>query len=92
MKDDPEGKPEGMASKIAKSGAKIAAKVSKLIIKNAPIDENAAKIAEGAIDAAENQAEAGRDATLSDRLKMAGGDAVGIVGDNVGNQYISVST
>lgn len=36
------------------------------------VDENTADIIEGVADAAENQAEAGRDATIADRLKMAG--------------------
>ena len=36
------------------------------------IDENIVSIVEGVADAVENQADAGRDATLADRLKMAG--------------------
>ena len=42
-------------------------------------------------DAAENQASADRDASITDRLKMAGGDTAGMVGDNVDNQYVGVS-
>ncbi len=43
------------------------------------------------VDAAENQASADRDASLADRLKMAGGDAAGMVADNVDNPYVAVS-
>ena len=39
---------------------------------NTGVDENVANVVEGAADAVENQANADRDATLSDRLKMAG--------------------
>lgn len=55
------------------------------------VDENTASIIEGAADAAENQASADRDASITDRLKMAGGDAAGMVGDNVDNEYVGVS-
>ena len=36
------------------------------------VDEDTANVIEGVADAAQNQAEADRDATLADRLKMAG--------------------
>ena len=36
------------------------------------VDENVVKVVEGAADAVENQVDAGRDATLAGRLKMAG--------------------
>lgn len=36
------------------------------------VDENVVNIVEGVADAVENQADASRDATLADRLKMAG--------------------
>ena len=36
------------------------------------VDEDTANIIEGVADAAQNQAEADRDATIADRLKMAG--------------------
>ena len=55
------------------------------------MDEDTANIVEGVADAVENQASADRDASLADRLKMAGGDTAGIVGDNVDNQYVAVS-
>ena len=88
---DPEGKPEKMASKLVKQGSKLATKVSKLVIKNSGLDDDTANALEGVTDAAENQAEAGRDASLTDRVKMATGDTAGIVGDNVDNPYVSVS-
>ncbi len=80
-----------MTYKMVKQGSKIATKVTKLVAKNAGVDEDTMDVVEGVADAAENQADAGRDATLADRVKMAGGDTVGIVGDNVDNQYVSVS-
>jgi len=55
------------------------------------VDEDTANIVEGVADAAENQASADRDASIADRLKMAGGDAAGMVADNVDNEYVSVS-
>ena len=79
-----------MTYKIVKQGAKIATKVTKLVAKNSGLDEDTVNVVEGVADAAENQAEAGRDATLADRVKMAAGDTTGIVGDNVDNQYVSV--
>ena len=36
------------------------------------VDEDTANIVEGVADAAQNQAEADRDATIADRLKTAG--------------------
>ena len=36
------------------------------------MDEDVVKLVEGIADAVENQVEAGRDATMTDRLKMAG--------------------
>ena len=69
----------------------MVSKVTKLVLRNAPVDPEVVDVAEGVAEAAENQADAGRDATLGDRLKMATGDAAGIVGDNVDNQYVSVS-
>lgn len=56
------------------------------------VDEDTANIIEGVADAAENQASADRDASLTDRLKMAGGDAAGMVADNVDNPYVTVSS
>ena len=38
----------------------------------AGVDEDVVNVVEGVTDAVENQADADRDATLSDRLKMAG--------------------
>ena len=43
-----------------------------VVITHAGVDEDAVNIVEGVADAVENQANADRDATLSDRLKMAG--------------------
>ena len=37
------------------------------------VDENTAQLVTSATDVVQNQAEADRDATFSDRLKMAGG-------------------
>ena len=39
------------------------------------VDEEVVNVVEGAADAVENQADAGRDATFTDRLKMAGTDS-----------------
>jgi len=64
--------------------------VTKLVVKNSGLDEDTVNVIEDVADAAENQADAGRDATLADRVKMAAGDTAGIVGDNVDNQYVSV--
>ena len=36
------------------------------------VDEDTANVISSVADAAENQAEAGRDASITDRLKMAG--------------------
>lgn len=55
------------------------------------MDEDTANAFEGVADAAENQASADRDASITDRLKMAGGDAAGMAGDNVDNEYVGVS-
>ncbi len=55
------------------------------------VDEDTANIIEGVADAAENQASADGDASLADRLKMAGGDTAGMVADNVDNPYVAVS-
>lgn len=38
----------------------------------AGVDEDVVNIVEGVADAVENQADASRDATIADRLKMAG--------------------
>ncbi len=38
------------------------------------VDDDTAQLVGGALDAVENQAEAGRDASMADRLKMAGRD------------------
>ena len=72
--------------------AKIAAKIAKLVSKNAPVDPEVAKNVESAADAVEKQADAKEGTSLADRAKMAGGDAAGMVGDNVDNQYVKVST
>ena len=69
--------------------AKIAAKIVKLVSKNAPVDPEVAKNVESAADAVEKQADAKEGTSLA---KMAGGDAAGMVGDNVDNQYVKVST
>ena len=61
------------------------------VVASGLVDEDTANIVEGVAGAVENQASADRDASLADRLKMAGGDTAGIVGDNVDNQYVSVS-
>ena len=90
-KKDPEGKPEKVVSKIAKQGTILATKVTKLVIKNSGLDEDTVDVLEGTADVVENQADAGRDATLTDRLKMATGDTAGIIADNVDNPYVSVS-
>ena len=55
------------------------------------VDQSTVDIVDSVADAAENQAEAGRDATVGDRLKMAAGDTAGAVADNVDNTYVSVS-
>lgn len=48
-------------------------KVTKLIVKESGlVDEDTAAIIEGVADGIENQADAGRDASITDRLKMAG--------------------
>ena len=72
-KSDPEGKPESTASKAIKGSVKLAAKITKIVAKNSGlVDDETADIISGVADAAENQAEAGRDATITDRLKMGG--------------------
>ena len=55
------------------------------------MDEDTVNIVGGVADAANNQAEAGTDASIADRVKMAGGDGAGMVADNVDDPYISVS-
>ena len=42
------------------------------LLTNTGVDEDVVKVVEGVADAVENQVEAGRDATVTDRLKMAG--------------------
>ena len=42
------------------------------IVPHTGVDEDVVNVVEGVADAVENQADAGRDATLADRLKMAG--------------------
>ena len=72
-RNDPEGKPESAASKAVKGSVKLAAKITKIVVKNSGlVDEETADIISGVADAAENQAEAGRDATITDRLKIGG--------------------
>lgn len=72
-KSDPEGKPESTASKAVKGSVKLAAKITKIVAKNSGlVDDETADIISAVADAAENQAEAGRDATITDRLKMGG--------------------
>ena len=73
-----------MAIKITKVAARSAAATG-------AVDADTVQLVEGVADAAENQAEAGRDATIADRVKMAAGDSAGLVGDNVDNPYVSVS-
>ena len=72
-KNDPEGKPEAIASKVARGAVKFSAKMAKHIVKESGlVDEDVADIVEGVADAVENQADASRDASITDRLKMAG--------------------
>ncbi|KAL5481861.1 hypothetical protein EMCRGX_G022121 [Ephydatia muelleri] len=90
-KSDPEGKPESTASKAVKGSVKLAAKITKIVAKNSGlVDDETADIISAVADAAENQAEAGRDATITDRLKMGGADAAGMVSDNVDNDAVNV--
>ena len=49
--------------------AKIGTQVAKLVAKEAGVDDD---LVEGAADVVENQVEAGRDASVKDRVKMAG--------------------
>ena len=56
-------------SKVATQVAKMGAKVAKLVAKEAGVDED---IVDGAADIVEHQADAGRDASITDRVKMAG--------------------
>ncbi len=92
---DPEGKPESIPSKIAKQGTKLAASLTKTAVRAAAasgaVDQDTVDNVEAGADAVKNQAEAGRDATVADRLKMAAGDTAGIVADNVDDPYVSVS-
>ena len=80
---------------MVKQGSKLAASITKLAARSAAsagvVDSDTADIVEGVADAAQNQAEAGRDATVADRVKMAAGDSAGVVADNVDNTYVSVS-
>lgn len=72
-KQDSEGKPEGTTSKIVRSASKMTTKVTKMITKESGlIDDSTAEIIEGVADAVENQADAGHDASIADRVKMAG--------------------
>lgn len=72
-RDDPEGKPESAVSKAVRQTAKLASQVTKLVVKESGlVDEETAEMVGGAADAVQNQAEASRDATIADRLKMAG--------------------
>ena len=72
-RDDPEGKPESTVSKAVRQTAKLASQVTKLVVKQSGlVDEETAEIVGGVADAVQNQAEAGRDASIADRLKMAG--------------------
>lgn len=71
-KNDIEGKPEHIASKIAKKVAKIGAQVTKKVAAEYIQDENIASIVEGVADGVENQADADRNATIGDRLKRGG--------------------
>ena len=72
-RDDPEGKPESAVSKAVRGTAKLAAQMTKLVVKESGlVDEETAEMVGGAADAVQNQAEAGGDATIADRLKMAG--------------------
>lgn len=92
---DPEGKPETLPSKLAKQGSKLAATFTKTAVRAAAatgaVDADTVELVDGITDAVENQAEAGRDASLADRAKMAAGDTAGVVGDNVDNTYVSTA-
>lgn len=95
IENDPEGKPEGLPSKLAKKGSKVAVMVSKTAIRMAAatgqVDHNTIKLVDRVADAVENQADAGRDATLLDRAKTFAGDSAGLVSEAVDNPYVSVS-
>ena len=95
FENDPEGKPESLPSKLAKKGSKLAASLSKVAVRMAVAsghaDAETVERVDAAATAVENQAEAGRDASIGDRVKMAAGDTAGAVSDNVDNPYVSVS-
>ncbi len=55
------------------------------------MDEDTVNIVGGVADAANNQAEAGTDASITDRVKMASGDGAGMVSNITDDPYISVS-
>lgn len=62
-----------MASKVARSAVKLSTKIMKHIVRESGlVDDDVADIVEGVADAVENQADASRDASIGDRLKMAG--------------------
>ena len=65
--------PEPVLSKIMRSVAKVGAQITKKFVRDSGlVDENTANIVEGVAGGVQNQAEASRDASVTDRLKMAG--------------------
>ena len=55
-----------------RSAAKVGAQVTKKFVKDSGlVDDKTANIVEGVADGVKNQAEADRDASVTDRLKMA---------------------
>lgn len=62
-----------MISKVIRNTAKFGSELAKKFVKDSGlVDEDTANIIEGVADGVEHQAEAGRDASLTDRAKMAG--------------------
>ena len=56
-----------------RSVAKVGAQITKKFVRDSGlVDENTANIVEGVAGGVQNQAEASRDASVTDRLKMAG--------------------
>ena len=72
-RNDPEGPPEPLGSKIARNIAKFTARITSFFVRESGlVDDDVAKVVEGVADAVENQADASGDASVTDRLKMAG--------------------
>eukprot|EP00731_Ephydatia_muelleri_P016371 Em0009g795a len=87
---DPEGKPESFASKAIKGSAKLVAKMTRKAIRQSGLDDKTADILDDAVDVVEDQADASRNATVSDRVKMAGSGVAGKVGKNVDNDVVDM--